>query len=300
MEGVDMTEKNRLDGWWPIRGVLALAVILIAALSVAAQLPTGTILGVVKDRSGGVVPGTAVTVTNTDTGITRNAMTGEDGTYRFPALPVGHYEVQAVRQGFQTAERKGLTLEVAQSANVDLTMEVGSAQDKVTVVAEAPQIELSSSSSGGTVTEVQVAELPLNGRNFVDLTIMQPGVTHAAITTGPYEMNGTMYSTNGATLRSNNTLLDGAPMTTLMGVSAGSIIGTSLGVDGIKEYKVVTVLPNASYGLNMGGQTTIVSKGGTNEWHGDVFEYLRNAALDARNYFDALDTTNHNGFGPKK
>src|SRR5207302_345133 len=139
MEGGDMPEKRRLlNGCWPIQGTLVL--ILIAAVSVAAQLPTGTILGVVKDSSGGIVPGTAVTVTNTDTGITRNVMTGEDGTYRFPALPVGHYEVQAVKEGFQTAERKGLTLEVAQSANVDLTLQVGSAQDKVTVVAEAPQI----------------------------------------------------------------------------------------------------------------------------------------------------------------
>ena len=295
-----MPKKNRLVGWWPIQEVVVLALILIVSISGAAQLPTGTILGVVKDTNGGIVPGTAVTVRNTDTGLTRTVMTGEDGAYRFPALPVGHYEVQVMKEGFQTANRKGLTLEVAQTATVDFTLEVGSTQQTVTVISEAPQIDITSSSSGGTISEQQVADLPLNGRNFVDLTIMQPGVTQTSITTGPYGMNGTMYSTNGATLRSNNTMLDGAPMTTLMGVSAGSIIGTSLGVDGIKEYKVVTVLPNASYGLNMGGQTTIVSKGGTNQWHGDVFEYLRNAALDARNYFDALDITNHNGFGTNK
>ena len=295
-----MFEKNRLLESCLIGIFLTFALLFLLPISLAAQLPTGTILGTVKDSGGGVIPGTSVTVTNSDTGLNRTAATGEDGTYRFPALPVGQYEVQVIKEGFQTANRKGLTLEVAQTAAVDFTLEVGTAVETVTVTSEAPQIDLTNSSSGGTVSEQQVADLPLNGRNFVDLTLMQPGVTQTSITTGPYGMNGTMYTTNGASLRSNNTLLDGAPMTTLMGVSAGTIIGTSLGVDGIKEYKVVTVLPNAQYGLTMGGQTTIVSKGGTNQWHGDVFEYLRNAALDARNYFDALDITNHNGFGPKK
>src|SRR4029077_3194880 len=115
-----------------------------------------------------------------------------------------------------------------QEAEIDVTLQVGSTGQTVTVTEEAPQVNTTGSSLGGTVDEQKIEDLPLNGRNYVDLTIMQVGVTQTSITTGPYGMNGTMFSTNGATLRSNNTMLDGAVMTTLMGVSAGSIIGTSL------------------------------------------------------------------------
>jgi hypothetical protein len=295
-----MSQNNRFVGWLRIHGVVVCSLLLVATISVSAQLPTGTILGVIKDATGGAIGGAAVTVTNTDTGLNRSGTTDADGSYRFPALPVGNYQVQVVKDGFQTAARKGITLEVGQEAPIDVTLQVGSTGQTVVVTEEAPQINTTGSSLGGVVDETKVEDLPLNGRNYVDLTVMQAGVTQTSITVGPYGMNGTMYSSNGATLRSNNTLLDGAITTTLMGVSAGSIIGTSLGVDGIKEYKVVTVLPSAEYGLTMGSQSTIVSKGGTNNWHGDVFEYLRNSALDARNTFDTPDTTNFYGFGTDK
>jgi len=287
-----MLKNSKLVVWLRTHGMVVFCLVLLAAIAVSAQLPTGTILGVVKDTTGGTIAAASVTVTNIDTGLSRTAMTGEDGAYRFPALPVGNYSVRVAKDGFQTMERKGITLEVAQEAAIDATLQIGSTGQTVTVTEEAPVVNTTGSALGGTVDEQKVEDLPLNGRNFVDLSLMQTGVTQTAITTGPYGMIGTMYSSNGATLRSNTTLLDGASMTTLMGLTSTSAIATTLGIDGIKEYKVVTNMFSAEYGQTMGSQTTIVSKGGTNQWHGDAFEYLRNSALDARNYFDAVDSKN--------
>lgn len=174
----------------------------------------------------------------------------------------------------------------------------------MTVTEEAPQVNTTGSTLGGIVEETKIADLPLNGRNYVDLTLMQNGVTQSSLTVvgtiQPLGVTGTTYSANGAPLRSNLTTLDGSIMSSVIGLNATSVLGTTLGVDGIKEYKVVTSMYTADYGLVIGGQTTMVSKSGTNQWHGDIFEYLRNSAMDARNYFDALDTTNFNGFGTDK
>ncbi len=281
-----------------------LIAVMLAAVPVFAQLPTGTILGVVKDATGGTVGGAAVTVTNNDTGLTRTATTSDDGAYRFPALPVGNYQVQVMKDGFQTAQRKGLTLEVTQEAAIDFALQVGSTGQTVVVTEEAPLVNTTSSSTGGLVDEQKVADLPLNGRNLVDLTLMQAGISQTTVipatTIGSAFMTGVTFSSNGAPIHSNSYMLDGANMLSTFGLNNSSIIGTTMGVDGIKEYKVVANLPSAEYGLSMGSQTTIVSKGGTNQWHGDAFDYLRNSAMDARNYFDALDTVNFNGFGTNK
>ncbi len=283
---------------------VVVCLLLVGAFSVSAQLPTGTILGTVKDATGGPVAGAAVTVTNADTNLVRTGTTGDDGAYRFPALPVGNYEVKIVKDGFQTSDRRGITLEVDQEAAIDLILQVGSTGQTVTVTEEAPQVNTTSSAVGGLVEEQKIADLPLNGRNYVDLTLMQAGVTQSQLTfagtISPLGVTGTTFSSNGAPLRSNNQMLDGAIMSNLIGLNATSVIGTTLGVDGIKEYKVVTSMFSAEYGLTMGSQTTMVSKGGTNQWHGDVFEYLRNSAMDARNFFDTPDSTNVNGDGTNK
>jgi hypothetical protein len=283
---------------------VVLVALMLAAVPASAQLPTGTILGVVKDSTGGTVGAAAVTVTNTDTGLTRTLMTSDDGAYRFPALPVGNYQVQVMKDGFQTAQRKGITLEVTQEAAIDFALQVGSTGQTVVVTEEAPLVNTTSSSTGGLVEEQQVADLPLNGRNLVDLTLMQSGITQTTVipatTIGSGFMTGVTFSSNGAPIHSNSYMLDGANMLSTFGLNNSSIIGTTMGVDGIKEYKVVANLPSAEYGLSMGSQTTIVSKGGTNQFHGDAFDYLRNGSMDARNYFDALDTVNFNGFGTNK
>jgi hypothetical protein len=280
-------------------------VLLMAAIPVFAQLPTATILGVVKDTSGGTVSGATVTVTNADTGVARTGTTGDDGAYRFPGLPVGDYQIQIMKDGFETAQRKGLTLVVDQAAAIDFTLQVGSTGQTVTVTEEAPQVNTTSATVGGLVTSNDVSDLPLNGRDLVNLTLMQSGVVQSSVfsmtnAVGATNIVGVTFSANGADIHNNNYILDGAIMTSIMATNNASILGTTLGVDGVKEYKVVSSLPPAEYGLVMGSTSTIVSKGGTNQFHGDAFDYLRNSSMDARNYFDALDTANFFGFGTNK
>src|SRR5436309_4984514 len=156
------------------------------------------------------------------------------------------------------------------------------------VSGEAPLVNTTSSALGSVVNEQSMSDLPLNGRNYVDLTMLQPGVSQQALATtgGGATASGTWFSANGAPVRSNNFTLDGAPMTNAAAAATASEAGTTLGVDGIREYKVVTSAFSAEYGMVMGSQTVMVSKNGTNLWHGDVFEYMRNIALDARNLFD--------------
>jgi hypothetical protein len=258
------------------------AAFLLAAIPVAAQLPTGTILGVAKDASGASVPNVTVTVTNVDTGLTRVVMTEEDGAYRVPELGVGHYEVKAERTGFKTDTRKGITLEVTQQAVINFTLEVGSTSQEVVVTEEASVVNTQDATLGGLVNEQSVKDLPLNGRNYVDLSLLQAGVNNDRNGAG----NGaTSFSVNGAGVRSNNFTLDGAVTTTQEGRNPGNA-GNTLGVDGIKEYRIITSNFSAEYGLAMGSQVVVVSKNGTNQFHGDAFEYLRNSAMDAKNFFD--------------
>jgi Carboxypeptidase regulatory-like domain/TonB dependent receptor len=277
-----------------------MVLILFVAGPVFAQLPTGTILGTVKDSTGATVAGATVTVTSADTGLTRNLTTGPDGVYRFPALPVGHYNIRTEHAGFNTEAQNGLLLEVTQEAVVNFTLQVGATTQEVQVTAQSAQVDTTTSSLGGLVNEDRIADLPLNGRNFVDLTLLQPGISRQLNFGANVATTGTVYSSNGASTHSNMVYLDGAIMTTFSGAQPGSVTGSTLGVDGIEEYKVITNTFSAEYGLTMGSQSVIVSKGGTNQFHGDAFEYIRNDSLDARNYFDVLDTSNSNGCGTDK
>jgi Carboxypeptidase regulatory-like domain len=255
---------------------------LLAVIPSLAQLPTATILGNVKDSSGASVPSAIVTARNTDTNLTRTMMTDDDGGYRLLELPVGHYELKAERAGFKTEIRTGITLEVTQQAKIDFALEVGATVQEVTVTGEAPLVNTQDSTLGGTVNETKMSELPLNGRNYVDLSLLQPGVSEDK----NKRDSGTSFSVNGATPRSNNFTLDGAILQNEFGRNpvAGES-GNALGLDGIKEYKIVTGTFQAEYGMAMGSQMVAVSKGGTNRFHGDAFEYLRNSALDANDFF---------------
>ncbi|MBI2817463.1 MAG: TonB-dependent receptor [Acidobacteria bacterium] len=251
-----------------------------------AQLPTATILGVVRDASGAVMPEATLTARHQQTGQTRSALTAADGSYRFSALPVGPYEVRVEHAGFRSEVRSGLTLTVGQEAVVNFTLELGAVEQTVAVTAEAPLVNTTTGSLGGLVDEQRVADLPLNGRNYIDLTLLQPGVQQQSNRTYTGSMTGTWLSSNGAPIRSNNYLLDGAIMQNLMGATSASVSGSTLGLEGIREYRVVTNSFSAEYGMTMGSQTMIVSKSGTNAFHGSLFEYLRNDNLDARNFFD--------------
>src|SRR5882762_7548967 len=268
-------------GW--CLGVVSIAVLILLAIPAVAQLPTATILGTAKDTSGGVLPNTTVTITNVDTGLKRTVMTGDDGFYRAPELAVGNYEVRGEHAGFKTDTRKGITLEVTQQAVINFTFEVGSEAQQVIVTSEAPLINTQDATLGGTVNETKMTELPLNGRNYIDLALYQPGVNQDK---NQRNQSGTTFSVNGAPPRSNNFTLDGAILQTMLGRSpVAGRSGDALGLDGIKEYKVVAGTFQAEYGMAMGSQMVAVSKGGTNTFHGDVFEYLRNDKFDANDFF---------------
>jgi hypothetical protein len=280
-----LSSKKKFRASWPV----ALLLLLLASPIFAQVIPTGTISGVVKDSAGLVVSNATITVTNAGSNLQRTAKTGDDGAYRLPALPIGSYSVKVETPGFKTETQKGLTLDVAQEAVVNFTMEVGGTEQQIVVTADAARVDTTTSSLGHIVDSNQIADLPLNGRNFVDLTLLQTGITQfQGNQPGVNGLFGQFYSSNGAPLRSNMYTLDGAIMGNIQAASASSISGLSLGIDGISEYKVMTNSFSAEYGLVMGSQTTIVTKGGTNQFHGDAFEYLRNSALNARNYFDVL------------
>ena len=151
-------------------------ILVLAAIPVFAQLPTGTIQGVVTDSSAASVPDATVTVRNIDTNLTRTVTTTDDGAYRIPALLTGHYSVKVEKTGFQTETRQGLTLEVTQIAVVNCTLQVGASSQQEVVTAEAPIVNTTTSSLGGLVNADKIADLPLNGRNYIDLTLLQPGV----------------------------------------------------------------------------------------------------------------------------
>ncbi|HWF37123.1 MAG TPA: TonB-dependent receptor, partial [Candidatus Acidoferrales bacterium] len=185
-----------------------------------------------------------------------------------------------------TATQQNLTLDIAQELVVNVALTVGESTQEVVVTGEATQINTTTSSLAHVVDEQQVADLPLNGRSFVDLSLMQTGINKNTSYSNYAGYSGTWYNSNGAPARANAYTLDGAIMGSVVAASDAMVDGTALGVDGIREYKVMTNSFSAEYGLRMGSQMTIVTKSGSNQLHGDVFEYLRNSALDARNYFD--------------
>ena len=282
-----LSRKKKFRASWPLALVLCLTAFPISAQVV----PTGTISGMAKDPAGASVSNANVTVVNVETNLSRTATTGKDGSYRFSALPVGHYNVKVDMAGFKTETQTNVVLDIGQEAVVNFTMEVGTVQQQVVVHSEALRVDTTTSSLGQIVNHNQISDLPLNGRNFVDLTLLQPGITQFQNNNfGTNALFGQFFSSNGAPLRSNMYTLDGAIMGNIQGASASSIDGESLGLDGISQYKVFTNAYPAEYGLVMGSQTVIVTKSGTNQFHGTAFEYLRNSVLDARNYFDYLYT----------
>jgi hypothetical protein len=263
--------------------------LLLAPPLLAQVAPTGTVSGVVKDAAGLAVPNAAVTLVNADSNYTRKAITNDDGAYSFVALPIGRYDVKVESTGFKTETQTGLTLDVFQEAKVNFSLKVGAIDQQVVVKADEARVDTTSISLGHVVDNKQIAELPLNGRNFIDLTLLQTGITQFQNNNfGTNGLYGQFYSSNGAPIRSNGYTLDGAILGNIQGASASSIAGLSLGLDGISQYKIETNTFGAEFGLVVGSQTTIVTKSGTNQFHGDVFWYLRNSVLDARNYFDEL------------
>ena len=275
-------------------GWVGVVCLMVFAGVASAQVSTGTISGTVKDSSGAVLPGAKVVVLNDDTGISRALETDQNGHYSAPLLNLGNYRVTATLDGFQTEVRTGIVLTVAQEALVDLSLTVGSVAQKVEVTGGAPLVESTSASLGSLVDDKTIRDLPLNGRSYDQLALLQPGVvlTSPGVPAGNVFNYGTSkrFSVGGQRPNSNLFLLDGTDVDDQANGTPGGVSGTDLGVDTILEFRIFTSSFKAEYGHSMGSVTTAVTRSGSNGFHGTVFEYIRNHVLDASNFFDVGHT----------
>ncbi len=269
--------------------LLAVPVILFAARFAPAQV-AASLSGRVEDATGSPVQGVKVTVRNAETGATRTALTDDQGNYRVLALALGLHEVKAEKTGFRASVRMGVNLAVGQEAVVNMRLDVGQITQEVTVSADAPLVNTTTAQISGLVTEQQVKDLPLNGRSFDNLITLNPGtVNYSAMKTAQTSTsNGNTFSVAGRRTSENLFLLNGVEYTgsSQLGVTPGGASGQLLGIDAIREFNVQTDTYSAEYGKRAGAQVTVVTQSGGNVLHGSVFEFLRNSALDARNFFD--------------
>ncbi len=259
-----------------------LAALLATAVTAAAQTATGQITGTVSDSSSALVSGAKVTITNALTGLTRETATSDRGTYSVPLLPVGTYLVTGEKDGFKLAMSSDNELKVDQVLRVDLSMEVGALTESVEVRGRAVAVDSETSSVGQVITEKQVTELPLNGRNFLQLLFLGNGAVETDGEQGGMRQGaGNAISINGSRPTSNNYLLDGTSNTdTALGTPAAI-----LSIDAIQEFKEQTATYSAEYGFSA-NQISIVSKTGTNRLSGSLFTFIRNDKLDAQGFFD--------------
>ena len=256
-------------------------------ISGAAQLTTATLAGRVLDANGGTLPGVTITARQTETGLQRTTTSDAQGRYVIAAVPPGTYEIRAELAGFRPLLRSGVTLTIAQTAVVDLTMTVGGIAETVTVVGEAPTVNTRGGELSYLVDERAIEALPLNGRNFTDLALLQPGVVaYPHRDGGSVVAHGLGMSVNGQDPRSNVYLLDGTLLNDMTNAPAGSAAGTALGMETVQEFRVETNAYSAEFGRMSGGQINVLTKAGSNQVRGSVYEFHRNEALDAKNYFD--------------
>jgi hypothetical protein len=262
-----------------------IAALLGAATPSGAQTATGQITGSVKDSTGAVMPKVKVVVTNEQTGLTRETTSTDVGDFVVPLLPVGVYVVTAEQPGFKMAVRSGVPLSVDQVQRVDLRLEAGDVAERVEVTSSALALDTASATVGHTITEKQVTELPLNGRNFLQLLFLGAGaVETTGEQAGMRQGVGNAISIMGARPTSNNYMLDGTANTdTSLGTPAAV-----LSIDAIQEFKEQTTTYSAEYGFSS-NQINVISKTGTNAFHGTGFGFFRNEKLDARNFFDPPD-----------
>ena len=257
--------------------------VVFLALSALGTLPGyaqtsagGDFGGVVRDSSGGVLPGATLVLTNVDTGVARTAVTNETGRYRIPAVPAGAYTLAVSLDGFATVQRAGLTLEVGQVLTVDISLPPAGVSQEVTVTADAPLIEAGRTQTGAVVSRSEIENLPSNGRDFLSFSTVVAGVTGQQMSG-----QGSGISFNGQRARSNNISLDGVD-------ANGALNGNTrltVSQEAVREFQVVTSQFAPEFGRAAGGLVNIVSRSGTNDFRGNAFLYVRDESMDARNAF---------------
>ncbi len=264
-----------------------------------AQTTSGGISGTVRDENGASLSGVVVAAVNLETGISRAVVTDAEGRYRITQLPPASYEVQASLKGFQTAVRTGIELTVSREEAVDVTLKVGEVTAKVVVVARASEVETSGPGLGALVDDKKIRDLPLNGRSYDQLVLLQPGVVFYPNSAPDLQYGaGVKFTAFGARPHSNLFLVDGTDINDQADFTPGSAAGMVLGVETLREFQVVTGTYGAEYGRKSGAIVVAVTRSGTNSLHGDLFHFLRNDNLDARNFFDrAKPEFKRNQFG---
>ena len=278
-----------------LKAVAVCFLLLAIHVYVCAQGTSGTILGIVSDSSGAHVAGAKISVTNIGTGAMQTVTADANGEYEFVGLPTGAYKLVAASNGFKAEIRMGVDLTVGATISVNLTLQPGAVTETVVVTDEAPQVETSSPTVSGLVGEHAIRELPLNGRDWLQLATLQAGVmgglgqqategspTNSRAARG----NGENLYITGNRPTENLYLVDGLIVNDYSNASPGSGLNINLGVDAVREFAVLTSGFSAQYGMTSGGVVNAAFKSGTNQLHGTAFGFFRNSALDARNYFD--------------
>src|SRR5262245_49045980 len=287
MRGFSETFRFLLAFWF------ALAFTVLTSVPATAQVTGATLSGIVTDASGAVIPGVMVSIKNRATAIVRNVTTDEAGFYSAPNLQAGNYDVTAAQPGFSTVVQSNIALTVGAEQQLNISMKVGESAQLVEVTEAAPLVQVTSSIISGVVESTTVRELPLNGRDWASLATLSPGVTglnqevQLPFESGNLRGNrgfGSQLSISGGRPTQNNYRLDGLSIADYTNGS-GSVVGVTLGVDAIQEFSVITGNYSAEYGRTSGGVINAISKSGTNEFHGDVYEFLRNDKLDANDFF---------------
>jgi len=269
----------------------------LVILNLSGQQITGSIRGTVLDPSGAIVQAATVTAKQTETGLSRTVVTDRQGAYVLVELPIGHYQLEVHAQGFQKYLQQGISLDVNETATVTIHLKLGAETQQVEVRADAALVQNTLSSLGQTVIEHEILDLPLDGRNFSQLGLLQPGVvplTPGLLQAGGPAREGQAYAVDGQRPESNNFLIDGAD--NVNSVDAGFVLKPP--IDAIAEFKILTHNANAEFGRNTGSTTNIVTRGGTNSFHGAAWEFLRNDAMDSSDYFTrSVQPLKQNQFG---
>ncbi|MBZ5665616.1 MAG: TonB-dependent receptor [Acidobacteriia bacterium] len=280
-----------------LRNVICVLLTMLASLEMSAQQITGSIRGTVVDPSGAVVQSATVSAQQTETGLTRTAITDRSGAYVIVELPIGHYQVRVEAKGYQKYLQEGITLDVNQTATVSIHLKLGAETQLVEVQADAQLVQSTVSSLGQTVMEREILDLPLNGRDFSQLGTLQPGVvplTPGLLQAGGAARMNQAYAVDGQRPESNNFLIDGAD--NVNAVDAGFVLKPP--IDGIAEFRILTHNANAEFGRNTGSTTNIITRGGTNSFHGALWEFLRNDVMDAADSFSrTVQPLKQNQFG---
>lgn len=275
------------------RFALLLSSLLIAPITLQAQIVGGTISGAVFDTAGAVVPGAVVLVHNQETGGERHLMTDASGAYAAPSIPIGRYTITVTRDGFAPQSRTDISLTVGQASRIEIRLHPGTVSEEISVTDAPGNVNTTTQQTSGLVDERQVKDLPLNGRSYDQLITLNPAtVNYTAQRSGSVGTSnssvGSMFSVSGRRPQDNLYLLNGVEYmgASLINVTPGGTSGQLLGVDAVREFNVVADTYSASYGKRQGAQISIVTASGTNAVHGSLYEFARNSYFDARNYFD--------------